>query len=189
MSRSVDDRLRELETEVRHLEVLPAAAVRARGRRRGRRQTAVVLAGVAVAATTAGVAATTGPDRPPQRPAAPVALDCDLTLPTSPAGVRVQVRAGATATGLRERGYTVLDVEPAAEPSGPATLRYGPAAVGAASLLRAALTGEVSMRFEPARPGDTVELTPGTTPVRLATATQLNRALAAAGPPSAPPEC
>jgi hypothetical protein len=197
MSHSVHERLRLLETDVQHLQVLPAAAVRARGRRRGRRQMAGVVVGVAVVATTAGVTATNVLDRPEQglTPAGPavvsLAADCDLSLPSDPAGVRVRVLNGATATALRERGFTVLTHTDGAgtEPSGPTTLTYGPATIGRATVLRAALIGDTTMRFDPARSGDTIDLTLGTTFDRLATSTELNQALVAVGEPSAPPEC
>jgi hypothetical protein len=98
---------------------------------------------------------------------------------------------GATATGLRERGFTVLTHTGGAanEPAGPTTLTYGPAAIGTATVLRAALIGDTTMRFDPARSGDTIELTLGTTFERLATSTELNQALVAVGEPTAPPEC
>lgn len=205
MSRPVHERLRQLETEVQHLQVLPAAAVRARGRRRGRRQMAGVMVGVAVVATTAGITATSTFDRPLQGATAPgpaavgLAASCILTLPSDPAGVRVRVLLGGapagqgdtTATELRERGFTVLSRTDGATngPPGPTTLRYGPAAIGAAALLRAALIGDATLRFDPARSDDTVDLTLGTTFARLATSTEINQALVAAGAPSAPPEC
>jgi hypothetical protein len=64
-----------------------------------------------------------------------------------------------------------------------------PAGLGAAALLRAALIGGATMRFDPARSDDTIDLTLGATFVRLATSTEFNQALVAAGAPSAPPEC
>jgi hypothetical protein len=205
MSRPLHERLRQLETEVQHLQVPPAAAVRARGRRRGRQQMAGVMAGVAVVAATAGITATSTLDRPLQGATAPgpaavsPAASCVLTLPPDPAGVRVRVLNGGapaglgdtTATKLRERGFTVLTHTDGStnEPLGPTTLRYGPAAIGAAALLRAALIGDVTMRFDPDRSDDTIDLTLGTTFARLATSTEINQALVAAGKPSAPPEC
>ncbi len=160
-----------------------------------------VIAGVAVVVTAAGITATSAFDRPPQGAAAPgpvavgPAASCILTLPSDPAGVRVRVldggRGDTTANELRERGFTVVTHTSgsANEPSGATTLRYGPAAIGGASLLRAALIGDVTMRFEPARFDDTIDLMPGTTFERFATSTEFNQALVAVGEPSAPPEC
>jgi hypothetical protein len=165
-----------------------------------------VMAGVAVVAATAGITATSALDRPLQGATAPgpaavsPAASCVLTLPPDPAGVRVRMLNGGapaglgdtTATKLRERGFTVLTHTDGStnEPVGPTTLRSGPAAIGAAALLRAALIGDdVTMRFDPDRSDDTIDLTLGTTFARLATSTEFNQALAAAGEPSAPPEC
>ncbi len=41
---------------------------------------------------------------------------------------------------------------------GTTALRYGPAAIGAAILLRATLVGEVAMRFDPERRDDTIDV-------------------------------
>jgi hypothetical protein len=196
VSRTVHDRLRELQTEVRNLQVLPAAAVRARGRRRARRQlAALTAAGVAVAAT-ASVAFTwphqrTVPvsDQPP--------INCVLARPDSPAEVQVRVLDGgapvglpaATVSQLRARGFTVLDGTTDTNPVGAAALRYGPAAIGAAALLRAEVYGETTMRFDPDRRDRTVDLTVGPAFTRLATATELNQSLVAADQPSAPTQC
>ena len=201
MSRPVPERLRQLAAEVQQLDVLPAAAVRARGRRRARRQMAGAVVGVAVMATTAGIAATNTLDRPSQGAAAPgpaavsPEVRCVLTLPPDPAEVRVRVLDGeghpATATELRKRGFTVLAHTGGTtnSPSGPTMLRYGPAAIGAAALLRAELIGDTVMRFDPARADDSVDLTLGPTFVRLATTTELNQALAELDEPVAPPGC
>jgi hypothetical protein len=199
MSRPVHERLRELETEVRDLQVLPAAAVRARGRRRGHRQlTALVVAG-AVVATTAGIAVTL--ERPDQRTAATGGLprvECDLALPDSPAEIRVRVLDGGAAAGLpstaaaelRARSFTVLAGTTGGEPAaGVATLHYGPSAIGAAYLLRAAVHGDVLMRFDPDRRDETIDLSLGPAFTRLATSTEINQNLVAAGEPSAPPQC
>jgi hypothetical protein len=255
MSRPVHERLRQLEAEVRNLQMLPAAAVRERGRRRGRRQMAAVMAGVAVVATTAGITATRALDShpfgtdTPEQAAGPgmssFAAVCDLTLPSDPSQVRIHLLDGGTPLGveytaglLRERRFTVENVagtpspgyadgpsyDPSADPSsgatassgddspvlpsnrpgasagspsggvsndpaGPTVLRYGPAAVGAAIVLRAAFIDETTMRFDPARTDETIDLRVGTTFIRLATPTEVNQALAAAGQPSAMPGC
>ncbi|MEU4236026.1 LytR C-terminal domain-containing protein [Actinoplanes sp. NPDC026619] len=196
---SVHERLRELVAEVQEIQVRPAAAVRARGRRRGRRQLAVVTAGVAVVAATSGVAAVrigSAPTRTGAQPSAAVPLKCVLTLPDDPADVRVRVLDGGsagladvTAVQLRERRFVVL-TGGAGGTAGDATmLSYGPAAIGAATLLRAELRGATTMSFDPGRPDDIVDLTLGTTFGRLASPTEVNEALVAVGEPSAPPQC
>ena len=138
MSRSMPDEFRKLESEVQNLEVLPAAEVRARGRRRGRRQMAATAVAVAVVATTAGVAATRtlgSSDQPTAAPGLVAAqpssavpgLLCDLTWPDSPEKVKIRVLDGgappgapaAIATQLRERRFVV--VRDAGGPTGPAT--------------------------------------------------------------------
>lgn len=199
MSQPVHDRLRALEADVRNLEVRPAAAVRARGRARGRRQLAAVLVAGAVVATTAGLtfgwpqqSTTADNDQPASSPG----ITCVLALPQSPSEVRVRVIDGgapaglpdATAAQLRARDFTVLDGtnEPSSE--GTTALRYGPTAIGAATLLRAALNGETTMLFDPDRRDGTIDLTLGPAFTRLATTTEINRNLVAGEPP-APPQC
>ncbi|MEV4349521.1 LytR C-terminal domain-containing protein [Actinoplanes sp. NPDC049596] len=204
MSRQLPDHFKDLDAEVRGIEVLPAAEIRARGRRRSRRQmTAMVAAGAAVVAT-AGVTAAWPRDHPvpagdpvAAQPTTVPGVPCDLSLPKSPSDVRIRVliggaRGGLTvvATGdLRARGFTVID-----GPAGPATalaatLRYGPSTIGAAALVRAEIHGEVSMGFDPTRTDETLDLSLGTAYTRLATPTEINQNLVTAGEPSAPPEC
>jgi hypothetical protein len=209
MSRPLHERIRQLETEVQDLKVLPAADIRARGRSRGRRQFAVAAVAVAVVATTGGVAAARafeGPERtsPPglaaAQPSIAPGVRCNLALPDDPAAIRVRVLDGGapagltdfTAAGLRKREVTVLPgaaATPDRDAAAPATLRYGPAAIGAAAVLRAMLLGHTSMRFDPERRDNTIDLTLGATFERLATATELNQALVALGEPSAPAQC
>lgn len=200
MPRPVPERLRDLEAEVHDLRVLPAASVRARGRQRGRRQLAAVAVAGAVVATTAGVAfAWPRSSEPVPLPAAaPPTLTCELALPSSPAEVQLRLydggvpaeRLAATVADLRARTFTVLD-GPAgtSDPAGTTVVRYGPAAIGAAALVRAGLHGDVAMRFDPGRPGETVDVILGPSFDRLATPTEINKNLVAAGPPTAPPEC
>jgi hypothetical protein len=195
MSRPVTDRLRELEADVRDLPVLPAAAVRARGRRRGRRQmAAVVAAGVAVAAITVVVW--------PRQVAAPIAdrpaVTCVLRLPDDPGDVHVRVLDGGApaelpstvAAQLSARRFAVQVGPDDAEPTGGvAAVRYGPAAIGAAAVVRAEVHGQVVMTFDPGRRDDTIDVTVGPAFTRLATATEVNQGLALAGEPSAPAGC
>lgn len=212
MSDSVPERLRQLQNEVHDLRVPPASEVRARGRIRGRRRTAGVLIGAAVLATTAGVAATVagrpgpgttaaGPATATAAPAATTAVRpsattaCDLSLPSSPGEVRVRVLDGGapgerTATAvadLRRRGFVVLP--PGGAPAGPTTLHYGPATIGAVTLLHAQLVDRADRRFDPDRADDVIDLALGADFVRLASPTEVNQAFAMAGRPSAPPGC
>ena len=203
MSPSVHERLQDLKPDVQDLRVLPAAAVRARGRRRGRRQLAVSLAAGAVALVGVGAGvAVAWPQQQrtadtPGVPAAGSRMSCVVALPKDPSQVRVRVLGGAapanllneTIGQLRARGFTVLTGTAEPNPARTATLRYGPAAVGSAGLMRAALDGDVAMRFDPARPDGTIDLTIGPAFTRLATATEMNQYLVAAGAPSVPPEC
>lgn len=201
MSRPVHERLRELEAEVRDLPVPPAAAVRARGRSRGRKQLAVAWAATAVAAT-AGIAFI----RPHQAnaPAADTGrvliapgLNCVLSLPDGPAEVQVRVLDGgapagtvqATVTDLRSRSFPARNGTTGPGLAGPTAVRYGPAAIGAATLLRAMVSGEVTMQFEPDRRGDVVDLTLGPDFRGLATTTEVNQKLVEIGEPSASPHC
>jgi hypothetical protein len=94
-----------------------------------------------------------------------------------------------TASQLRARDFTVLAGTAGQDPDGESALRYGPASIGAAALLRAVLHGEVTMRFDPDRRDETIDLTVGPAFTRLATATEINQNLVAAGKPSAPPQC
>jgi hypothetical protein len=161
---------------------------------------AVLMAAGAMVATTAGI--TVG--WPDQRtaptgghPAGSPAVSCVLALPASPAEVRIRVLDGgataglpaATAAQLRARTFTVLDGAADLPPEGAAAVRYGPAAIGAATLLRAALHGEITMRFDPERRDEVIDLTLGKAFTRLATTTELNQNLVAVGEPSAPPQC
>ncbi|WIM97401.1 LytR C-terminal domain-containing protein [Actinoplanes oblitus] len=209
MSRPVPDRLRDLEADVRDLRVLPAAAIRARGRRRRRRQLAAVTTAGVVLAAGAGVAlawprqpATTAGDLPSgDAPVVEVPADrevrCVLMLPDDPAKVRIRVLDGgapaalidATADQLRKRRFRVLNGATGSPLSGAASVSYGPAAIGAAVLVRAELHDAATMLFDPSLPDATVEVTLGAGFTRLATTTETNRNLVAIGEPVAPPEC
>lgn len=95
----------------------------------------------------------------------------------------------ATTSALRERGFKTLTGTTGDRPAGVATVRYGPAAIGAATLVRAELPGESTMSFDPDRRDRAVDLTLGPSFTRLATTTEMNQNLVTAGEPSAPPEC
>jgi hypothetical protein len=195
----VHERLQGLKAEVHNLEVLPAAAIRARGRGRRRRQlTALTAAGAVVA--TAGIAFAW----PHQRtvpitdgPASSPGVSCVLTLPASPSELQVRVLDGGASAGLldttvaqlRARRFTVLNGTTGHNPEPAAALRYGPTAIGAATVLRAALLGDIAMVFDPDRRDEAIDLTLGPTFTGVATPTEMNRNLAAAGAPAPPPQC
>jgi hypothetical protein len=201
MSPTMPERLRELENDVQDLRVRPAADIRARGRTRARRQMAAAATAGAVVAVTAGVALTwprpDDPTPPPPAAAAPTPLNCVLTLPSEPADVELRVLNGgvpaarlqSTAVALRERGFSLLFTQTAADPETTTVLRYGPAAIGAAHLMRAELHGDVTMRFDPAHRDKAVDVILAPSFDRLATPTEFNQNLVAAGEPTAPPEC
>lgn len=203
MSTPLRDRLRELETEARQVTVLPAAAVRARGRRRAWRQRMSVVAAVAVVAAGGGYATTriTTHNGPHQPAAAPVrdGLTCTLSLPDDPADVKVKVIDGGAAptmadkalTGLRNRRFIVTTglSQEAGGPEDGVVLRYGPAAIGNATLLRAYFPGSTAMIFDPSRHDDVIDATVGSGFTSFRTTTQVNQFLAQAGEPTAPPQC
>ncbi|MFF5080443.1 LytR C-terminal domain-containing protein [Actinoplanes sp. NPDC000266] len=198
------DRLQELETDVRDLKLLPAEAIRARGRSRARRQKAALLTAAAVVATTAGVTLGWPQQQQQRQPPAATAdrpstpgLTCDVSLPSSPAEVQVRVLDGgasstqlATAAAqLRTRTFTVLDGSTGPDSDSAATLLYGPTSIGTATVLRAAIQGDITMRFDPDRTDKAIDLILGPSFTRLATPTEMNQNLATGGEPTAPPEC
>lgn len=201
MSQPIRERLRELEAEVQDLHVLPAAAVRARGRRRRRRQLAATAVGVVVMTTAVGIAATRTLERPRLPAGATPGPACNTALPDDPAAVRIRLvgggapaeLVGATATQLRERRFTVQTGTGTGTATdrlaGTAAVRYGPAAIGAAALVRAELHGDAAMSFDPGRRDGTVDVVLGSAFGRLATTTEVNQALVTAGEPTAPPQC
>jgi hypothetical protein len=206
MSPSIREKILDLEADVELLRLAPAAAVRRRGQRRGRRRIALTAASLVLLSAAAGLVTTMTPDRGPASTAAGPAPDgercgpVDLRLPGSPATVPVRVFDGtgrggldeSVASSLRERQFTrALSAGAATETVGDevAVLRYGPRAVGHAGLLRAYFPAPVVLRFDPVRGDDAVDLVVGPRFQRLATATEINQALVAAGPVTMPREC
>lgn len=212
MSRPVDERLRELAEDVEQVRLAPAADVRARGLRRARRRRAGAAAAAAglVLATGFGVTEVLrpgggpGPLDPAATPpagSASCAYPVSLALPEGPGSVVIQVFAGAGPASqadqvvqqLTERGFAASDTpgsDPAAGSGGTAAvLRYGPGAIGASSLVRALIGDDVVMAFDPRRAGSTVDVVLGAGFRRLATATEVNQALAQTGVPTRPPGC
>ncbi|MEU8607066.1 hypothetical protein AB0C29_03570 [Actinoplanes sp. NPDC048791] len=205
MSRPVRERLVELSADVDQVRLAPAAAVRARGRSRARRRrvgTAAALATVVVAGGF-GLSSVAGGDPSPVAtlPAGPssrCAFPVDLKLPDNPGDVVIKVvgrsdLVGATAIELGHRGFVASELrsfDPDADNAGPvAVLRYGPQAVGAATVVRALVSGDVAMKFLPDRGDRTIDLALGTGFRRLATTTEVNMALVELGEPTRPPGC
>jgi hypothetical protein len=205
MSRPVRERIAELEADVEQVRLAPAAAVRARGRSRIRRRRAGATAALAVAVAAGGFGVTAltraDPDPVATLPAAPSAgcpFPVDLTLPDDPGDVIIKVvgrsdLVGETAIELKHRGFVADELrsfDPDADNAGPvAVLRYGPQAVGAATVVRALVSGDVAMKFLPDRGGRTIDLALGTGFRRLATTTEVNMALVEFGEPARPAGC
>ncbi|MGW4945285.1 LytR C-terminal domain-containing protein [Actinoplanes sp. NPDC004185] len=205
MSRPVRERLVELSAEVEHVRLAPAAAVRARGHSRARRRragTAAALATVVVAGGF-GLSAVTGGDpgpvaAPPAAPLSRCSFPVDLSLPDDPADVVIDVvgrseRLAEVTIDLKHRGFVATErqaVDPDTDGSGPvAVLRYGPQAVGAATVVRALVHGDVVMKFLPDRGSRTIDLVLGADFDRLATTTEVNTALVRVGAPTRPAGC
>jgi hypothetical protein len=204
MSRPVRERIAELEADVQHLRLAPAAAVRARGRSRARRRRAGTTAALAVVVGAAGfgVVSLTGGstgDRIATSPAAPsatCAIPADLALPADPAAVVIKVvgrsdQVSRVTIELGQRGFSASELhftDPDADRPGPvAVLRYGPRGIGSATVVRALIDGDVVMKFQPDREVRTVDLALGADFRRLATATEMNRSLVELGAPTSPP--
>lgn len=198
MSRPVRERLVELSAEVEQVRLAPAADVRARGRSRARRRVAATGAGLAVLVAAGGFGLTKVAANEPDTTAAapPPSLSCDVTLPDDPSGVVIRVvgdRNGPVALDLMNRGFAA-DGRPGPDPDagspGPvAVIRYGPQAIGAATLVRALVDGDAVMKFLPDQTGRTVDLALGQDFGRLSTTTEVNQKLAEAGEPTRPPGC
>jgi hypothetical protein len=204
MSHPVRERLVGLATDVEHVRLAPAATVRARGRSRARRRWAGTAAALATVVAAAGFGLTSaGGNRTPvatlpavPSPACPV--PADLTLPGDPGEVVINVVGGGNRVGqvtveLRRRGFAATGREggdPDADRPGPvAILRYGPRAIGSATVVRALVDGDVVMTFLPDRESRSVDLALGSGFRRLASVTQMNQKLVAAGEPTRPPGC
>jgi hypothetical protein len=201
MSRPVRERLVELSAEVDQVRLAPAAAVRKRGRTRARRQWAGAAATLATLATAGGIGLATV-DRPAPRtaatPAASPASSCRLALPSDPGEVRIKVIAGAdratqVTEQLTERGFRATGsgwIDPDTDSRGTvAVLRYGPRAVGAATLVQALIGSGAVLKFQPHWDEDAVELVLGNEFQQLATTTELNQNLVELGEPTPPPGC
>ena len=134
--------------------------------------------------------ATKGKDCPAGAPLA------DVTLPDDPAEVTVKVYNGTTIAGLaesvtnefRNRRFTVQKpAENKTKYNGVAQIRYGPDTVGRAQLLRAYFLLQSKMEYNPKRKGMVVDIVVGSQFRQLATTTEVNQSLGAAGEPTLPP--
>lgn len=120
----------------------------------------------------------------------------NVTLPDNPDEVTVKVFNGTSTTGLAEsvtddfanRGFKTQ--KPAANKKkfkGVAQLRYGPAAVGSAHLLKAYFLAQAEPHYDPKRKGAVVDVVIGNEFQQLATTTEVNQSLVELGEPDVPP--
>ena len=203
MSRPVRERLVDLAVDVEQVRLAPAAAVRARGHSRTRRRRAGTAAALVTVAAAAGFGLTSvaGGDRVPVAtlPAVPsrhCPIPADLTLPDDPSAVVITVvggsdKVGQVAVELKQRGFSATDrawIDPDSDTRGAvAVIRYGPRAIGAATLVRALVAGDAVMKFLPEQESRTVDLALGSDFRGLASSTEVNQKLVAAGEPTRPP--
>ncbi|BBH64201.1 hypothetical protein ACTI_08860 [Actinoplanes sp. OR16] len=120
----------------------------------------------------------------------------DILLPDDPAEVTVKVLNGTSRAGLAEsvsnefknRRFTVK--EPAKSKSKfkqVAEIKYGPATVGKAQLLRAYFLAQSKMTYDAKRKGDVIDVVIGDQFQQLATTTEVNQSLVEIGEPDLPP--
>jgi hypothetical protein len=201
MSHPVRDKMLDLDADLNAVRFPEASTIRARGTRRARRRmiagvtaatavTALVGGGIAVSVSssqgTNRGTASVGGDRGvvPEPTCVSLTSRADPALPADPSQVAVRV---ADATGsssrsaelgdrLRARGFAVGGAAvPGDERS--TVIRYGPSAIGAATLLDVYLDGPVSLILVPERSGREVDLVLGEPAVRLLSTTEVNQAL------------
>jgi hypothetical protein len=120
----------------------------------------------------------------------------DIRLP-EPQDVKLRVynasgvpeQGGRVAEDFRNRKFQVdrKVTDARAEVNGIAELRYGPAAVGSAYLLRAYFLDEAETKYDPKRKGALVDVIIGTQFQQLGTTTEVNQAIGALGNPPLPP--
>jgi hypothetical protein len=149
---------------------------------------AVVFVTVALVRDTQG--STTGGGCPAGAPLA------DVQLPDDPAQVTVKVYNGTNIAGLAEsvttefknrRFTTQKPAENKTKYKGVAEIRYGPAAVGRAQLLRAYFLAQSKMEYNAKRKGATIDIVIGSQFRQLATTTEVNQSLVEVGEPTLPP--
>lgn len=176
--------------------------LRTRANRWRRRRTVVtVFAAVLVLAAGFGVTRTLlQPGRAPVGSTAvcpPGLVPVNLRLPP-PGEINVSVfnatnrdnLARSVGTQLTNRGLHVVQTgnySGELDQADVTVLRFGPAAYGAAWVLRSYVHDEVHSDFDINRPGDTVDLVLGNGFRELASPTEVNRLIARLGPPQPPP--
>ena len=120
----------------------------------------------------------------------------DVSLPDNPDEVTLQVFNGTSQPGLAEsvtidfqnrRFKTKKPTENKKKFKGVAQLRYGPAAVGKAHLLKAYFLAQAEPQYNPKRKGDVVDVVIGSQFRQLATTTEVNQSLVELGEPDVPP--
>jgi len=124
------------------------------------------------------------------------AVLADVTLPDDSDQVSVKVYNGTNKPNLAEqatndfknRGFkTQKPAESKKKYTGVAELRYGPAAVGKAHLLKAYFLAQGKDEYDPKRKGDLVDVVLGSKYLELATQTEVNQSLVELGEPDVPP--
>jgi hypothetical protein len=120
----------------------------------------------------------------------------DVTLPDDSDQVTVKVYNGTNKPSLaqeatedfKNRGFkTQKPAESRKKVTGVAELRYGPAAVGKAHLLKAYFLAQAKANYDPKRKGDVVDVVLGSKYLELATQTEVNQSLVELGEPDVPP--
>lgn len=120
----------------------------------------------------------------------------DIRLPDDPAEVTVKVYNATSISGLADRVTNDFTnrkfkaqkpAESRTKFTGVAQLRYGPAAVGKAHLLKAYFLAQAVPLYDPKRKGDVVDVIVGSQYKQLATTTEVNQSLVELGEPDVPP--
>jgi LytR cell envelope-related transcriptional attenuator len=120
----------------------------------------------------------------------------DVSLPDNPDEVTIKVFNGTSTPGLAERVTNDFKnrkfkaqkpAENRKKFDGVAQLRYGPAAVGKAHLLKAYFLAQAVPLYDAKRKGDVVDVVIGRQYKQLATTTEVNQSLVELGEPDVPP--
>ena len=120
----------------------------------------------------------------------------NVTLPDDPDQVKIKVLNGTSTAGLADRVTNDFKnrkfkaqkpAENRKKFDGVAQLRYGPAAVGKAHLLKAYFLAQAVPLYDAKRKGDVVDVVIGRQYKQLATTTEVNQSLVELGEPDVPP--